>query len=193
MPVSNSTTESAFLFSPSKRMPSVVPSRMASRMVLPSASPFFDVFAHAHGGLPAVDGSDPSASAFLVFLWFGSDVDEASDVFLEFLEVRLAHVHHVACLVILVPDVLADVFRQAHVVHGVFRLHEWRCQVVDSVLHFHLQTRIGNHGLHQVQHHARGTREKAKIVALVFPIPAVPAKLSRWLVGFVLSKLQFFA
>src|SRR5215472_14213630 len=38
-----------------------------------------------------------------------------------------------------------------------------------------------------------GTREKAKIVTLVFPVPTVPAKLGRGLVGFVLSKLQFFA
>src|SRR5439155_3093283 len=44
-----------------------------------------------------------------------------------------------------------------------------------------------------VQHHARRTGEKAKIVALVFPVPTVPAKLSRGLVSFVLPKLQFFA
>src|SRR5215472_18657755 len=136
MPVSNSTTESAFLFSPSKRKPSVVPSRTAFRMVLPSASPCSTYSRVRMVGFRLSTGATRPLPPFLC-LWFGSDVDEASDVFLEFLEVRLAQVHHVACLVILVPDVLADVFRQAHVVHGVFRLHEWRCQIVDSVLHFH--------------------------------------------------------
>ena len=91
------------------------------------------------------------------------------------------------------PDVFADVFRQPHVVYGVFRFHKRRCQVVDAIFHFHLEPRIRNHGLHQVQHHARRAGEKAKIASIVFPVPAIRAKIRRGFVALVLAEFQFLA
>ena len=62
-------------------------------------------------------------------------------------------------------------------VYGVLRLHKWCCQVVDAILDFHLESRVRNHGLHQVQHDAGRAWEKAKIASIVFPVPAIGPKI----------------
>ena len=54
--------------------------------------------------LAALERSDGRVTA----LWFGRRVHEVGEVFLEFRQVFVVQVHHGACLVILVPDVLAE-------------------------------------------------------------------------------------
>src|SRR5690348_6123462 len=72
-------------------------------------------------------------------------VDEGRDVVVQFLQRRDVGVHHVAGRIERVRDVLAQAFRDRHVLQLVNRRIERRREIIEAAVHHHLEVRVVLH------------------------------------------------